>query len=128
MDGTRDEETREPMFSGILDSDQLGDLKKEVNEFLFSRVPENMTIRQFEDLATKITAAIENSHGGRSPTFPEYKRRGPCEPGGGLANGQLTYAELAHRVAKYRELLSRVVHKYEAEWGETIEEIRAEIE
>jgi len=57
-----------------------------------------------------------------------FERAIKAKPERRLTGGQLTYAELADRVKRYRELLSRVVHKYEAEWGETIEEIRAEIE
>ena len=37
------------------------DLKSDLNEFLYSRVPETMTIKQFENLAVKIHDMILNT-------------------------------------------------------------------
>jgi hypothetical protein len=39
----------------------LHDLKSDLNDFLYSRVPETMTMKQFEDLSVKIHDMILES-------------------------------------------------------------------
>jgi len=116
------------------------DLERKVEDFLFNVVSSGVTLAEFKSIREQVAKVVRQTY-----HEPEQERdklgldavdllhcpichRARCVCGHGKYLEVVPKHTLMESNERLRELLSRVVHKYEGEWGEIIEEIRAEIE